>query len=108
MLLSGDDLTQISSAQQAQLRKLLPPTGVAAEFSDDSFEVGYVRLQGRTVVCLLNAEERPRTLSFKLPGPCRVTDFWTGEVLGRHEDTFESRAVPKHGARLLICEPVLP
>jgi alpha-galactosidase len=108
MLLSGDDLTHISPGRLALLRKFLPPTGVAAEFTDDSLRVGYVRLKGRTAVCLLNADDHPRTLSFKLPGPCRVTDYWTGADLGRHEGTYEVREVPRHGARLLVCEPVAP
>jgi alpha-galactosidase len=108
MLLSGDDLTKISPPRLALLRKLLPPTGVAAEFEDDTLRVGRVRQKGRTAVCLLNWGERPQALSFRLPGPCRVTDFWTGESLGRHEGTFEVKDVPKHSARLLVCEPVSP
>ena len=87
---------------------ILPLYGVAAEFEDDALQVGYVRLKGKTAVCLLNWGEQPQTLSFKLPGPCLVTDFWTGKALGRHEGTFEVKEVPKHSARLLICEPMAP
>ena len=39
MILSGDDLTKITAARLAMLRKLEPPTGVAARFDDDSLEV---------------------------------------------------------------------
>jgi alpha-galactosidase len=106
MLLSGDDLTRISPERQAMLKKLLPPTGVAAEFEDDALRVGYVRHKGKTVVCLLNWDEQPQTLSCKLPGTCTVTDFWTGKSLGRHEGTFEVKGMPKHSARLLVCEPM--
>jgi alpha-galactosidase len=108
MLLSGDDLTKISPPRLALLRKQLPPTGVAAEFEDDSLRVGRVRLKGRTVVCLLNWDERPQTLSFELPGPCRVTDYWTGKALGRHKGIFEVKDIPKHSGRMLVCEPVKP
>jgi alpha-galactosidase len=108
MLLSGDDLTKISPPRLAMLRKLLPPTGTAAEFEDDSLRVGRVRLRGRTAVCLLNWDERPRGVSFKLPGPCRVTDFWTGKDLGRLDGTFQLPEMPKHSARLLVCEPAVP
>ena len=108
MLLSGDDLTKIPAPRLAVLRKLLPPTGVAAEFEDDSLRVGRVRLKDRTVVCLLNWDEEPRALSFQVPGPCRVTDYWTGESLGRREGTVEIKDVPKHSARLLVCEPLSP
>jgi alpha-galactosidase len=108
MLLSGDDLTKISPQRLALLRKLLPATGVAAEFEDDTLRVGHVRLKGKSVVCLLNWGERPQTLSFRLPGACRVTDHWTGKALGRHQGTFEVKDVPGHSARLLVCEPVAP
>jgi alpha-galactosidase len=77
---------------------------VAAEFEDDSLRVGYVRLKGKTVVCLLNWDEQPRTLTCKLPGRCTVRDYWTGADLGRQENTFEVRDMPKHSGRLLVCE----
>ena len=70
--------------------------------------VGHVRLQGRGAVCLLNWEEQPQTLSFKLSQPCKITDYWTGESLGRHEGTFEVKDLAKHSARLLLCEPMAP
>ena len=35
MVLSGDDLTKIPEPRLAMLKKLLPPTGVAAEFDDE-------------------------------------------------------------------------
>jgi alpha-galactosidase len=108
MLLSGDDLTKITPERLAMLRKLLPPTGVAAEFEDDSLRVGNVRLEGRTVMCVLNWAEEPQTFTLKLPRPCRVTDFWSGAALGPHEGTLTVRDVPKHSGRLLICEPEGP
>jgi alpha-galactosidase len=108
MLLSGDDLTKIGAARAAMLKKLLPPTGTAAEFEDEKLQVGYVRLKGKTAVCLLNWGEQPQTLSFKLQGPCVVRDFWSGEDLGRHEGTFEVKGLPKHSGRVLVCEPVGP
>jgi alpha-galactosidase len=106
MLLSGDDLTKISDSRLSMLRKLLPPTGVPAEFEDDTLRVGYVRLKGKTMVCLLNWDEKPLTLTFKLSEACKITDYWTGEALGRHEGTFAVKEMPKRSARLLVCEPV--
>src|SRR5258705_12475690 len=44
MILSGDDLTKISPQRLAILRKLLPPTGMAAKFEDESLNVGVVKL----------------------------------------------------------------
>ena len=103
LLLSGDDLTKLDPKRLDLLRKLLPPTG-AAVFDDESLRVGRVRLKDKELVCLLNWEEQPRTFSFALPGPCRLIDYWTGEALGHHEGTVEIKDVPKHSARLLVCE----
>jgi hypothetical protein len=52
MLLSGDDLTAITPAHLALLRKLSPPTGVPARFTDESFRVGELELSGRRLFCL--------------------------------------------------------
>jgi alpha-galactosidase len=108
MLLSGDDLTKITPERLALLKKFDRPNGTAAEFADDSLRVGYVRLKGRTAVCLLNWDEQPATLSVRLPEPSRVTDFWSGKDLGRREGTFEVRDLPGHSGRLLVCEPIPP
>jgi len=103
MVLSGDDLTKISPERLAMLRKLQPPTGVAARFNDDSLSVGTVKLPGHQIVCLLNWDQAPRTLSFRLPQASQITDYWSGEALGRHEGVF-TKEVPPHSARLLVCK----
>ncbi len=52
-----------------------------------------------------SGDETPRTLSFSLAAPCRVTEFWNGAALGRHAGRFEVKDLPPHSARLLVCEP---
>ncbi|HZQ92444.1 MAG TPA: glycoside hydrolase family 36 protein [Terriglobales bacterium] len=104
MTLNGDDLTTISPARLEMLRKLLPPTGVAAEFEDDSLRVGYIRLPKALMVCLFNWEETPQTLSFRLPaGGRRVSDYWSEEDMGRRDGVVEVKDMPPHSARLFKC-----
>jgi alpha-galactosidase len=103
MLLSGDDLTAITPARLALLRKLSPPTGVAARFADDSFRAGEMALPGRRIFCLLNWSESPRTLSFSLPGPHHVRELWTGTDLGRHGGGVVSAPVPGRTGRVYVC-----
>ncbi|HYJ45934.1 MAG TPA: glycoside hydrolase family 36 protein, partial [Pyrinomonadaceae bacterium] len=103
MLLSGDDLTKISAEKLAMLRKLQPPTGLAARFDDDTQRVGVVHLANQRVVCLLNPEERPQTISFRLPKPCRVTDFWSGESLGLREGVFTVKEMAPRSGKILVC-----
>jgi alpha-galactosidase len=101
MLLSGDDLTKIEAPRLAMLRKLLPPTGVAAKFEDDSMNVGIVSLPDAQMVCALNWGDEPRSFRFKLPGWSEVTDYWTGESFGKREGWYTVNNVSPHTAVLL-------
>jgi alpha-galactosidase len=102
MLLSGDDLTAMPAPRMAMLEKLLPPTGVAAVFQDHALRVGIVTLPGKRMVCLFNGDETPVTLSARLARRANVTDFWSGEPMGRH-DVITIADLPAHSARLLEC-----
>ena len=104
MILSGDDLTKISPQRLAVLKRLLPPTGVAASFEGDSMRVGVVKLADARMVALFNWKDEPQTLPFPLPEASYITDYWTGESLGRHEGSFTIKDMPAHSARLLVCK----
>ncbi len=106
MVLSGDDLTNLPGERLARLRKLLPPTGIPAEFEDDTLRAGLVNLADRSVACLFNWTEQPRTIDIRLPKASQVTDYWTNENLGRHERVLTIREIPPHSARLLTCKPI--
>jgi alpha-galactosidase len=105
MVLSGDDLTKIGPDRLKMLQALLPPSGVAAAFADDSLNVGVIDLPGRRVVSLLNWTDAPQTLSVSLRGAHHVRELWTGEDRGRHAGGALSTTVPAHGGRLLVCTP---
>src|SRR6185436_9384646 len=104
MILSGDDLTKIPPARLGMLKKLLPPTGVAAEFEDESLRIGTVAAGNKRMICLFNWGETKQTLNVKLPGPARVTDFWSGADLGKKEGTLAIADMPPRSARLLVCQ----
>jgi alpha-galactosidase len=104
MVLSGDDLTKISPERQTMLKGLLPPTGVAAEFKNDSLDVGFIHLPDKLMVCLFNWSDAPLNLSVQLPAAAHVRDYWSHEDLGRRQGTVEIRNMPPHSARLLICQ----
>lgn len=104
MLLSGDDLTKISAEKLSTLRKLQPPSGVAARFEDDSFSIGRMRVGKREIISVLNWDDTPQTFSVQLKRRCGVTDFWTDNTLGTHSAIFEIKNMPGRSGRLLICE----
>jgi alpha-galactosidase len=102
MILSGDDLTKISDKRLTMLRKLQPPTGIAARFTDDSFRVGSIRFPDREVFCLFNWENAAQDMRLDFSRPCTVRDFWTEEDLGKQSGTLLVNVAP-HAARLLVC-----
>jgi alpha-galactosidase len=102
MALSGDDLTALPEPRLAMLKKLLPPTRVAAVFRDSTLGVGTIALPNKTAVCFFNWDETPVTLSSRLPRPATVRDYWTGELLGRRQE-ITIKDLPPHSARLIEC-----
>ncbi len=104
MLLSGDDLTKISAEKLAMLRKLQPPSGVAARFEDDSFRVGRMPVGKREIISVLNWNDAPQNVSVRLNRRCHITDFWSDAALGSYSGVFEIKDMPGRSGRLLICE----
>jgi alpha-galactosidase len=104
MILSGDDLTTIAPQRLAMLKRLLPPTGVAASFEDDSLNIGVIDLPDSRVIAIFNWKNQPQTITVRLFQPSSITDYWTGESLGRHERSLTITSMPAHSARLLICK----
>jgi alpha-galactosidase len=99
MVLSGDDLTKLPPARAAMLKKLLPPTGVAAAFDDASLRTGTVVLPGARMLCLFNWDDASDTRTVRVAAGA-VTDFWTGESLTPRDGVLDI-AMPQRSARLL-------
>jgi alpha-galactosidase len=104
MILSGDDLTRITPEALAILRKLQPPTGVAARWENDALRVGVMDLPGRKAVCLLNWEETPQKVAFRLKGAHTVKDLWSDEDRGKMKDEM-TVDLPPHAGTVLLCTP---
>ena len=103
MILSGDDLTTITAARLAMLRKLQPPTAKAARFADLTMDIGEVDLdQGRRAYCLLNWDDKPRELTIALTRASRVRELWSDEDLGLKSGRM-SIAMPPRSGKVLIC-----
>jgi alpha-galactosidase len=103
MVLSGDDLTTLPAPRLAILKKLLPPTGVAAVFDDDNLRIGTITLPGKRIYCCFNWADTPVTLKKRIYTGGRLTDFWTGASLGRLDNYLAVENIPAHSARLLEC-----
>ncbi len=101
LVLSGDNVPDLKQAMLKTIRKLLPPTGVAAQFQDDSFTVGETVIHDETRVFLLNWSDAPMTKSFHMKHRAEVTDFWNGKVLGQLAGTVTVELAPR-SARVLV------
>ncbi len=106
MLLSGDDLTQLTPHRVEMLKKLTPPTGRCARFNDDRFEVGVTTLTDRRVVSVFNWGDTPVERSLSLPHRSQLTELWSGTDLGIHSGTYEIKDLPGHSARLIEIRSV--
>jgi alpha-galactosidase len=105
LILSGDDLANLPDERLAILRKLLPPSGSAARFDDDTFTVGTIEQPDGRYIAMFNWSEEPANRSVRLPSRCRVVDFWTGEDMGIREGTLDLE-LPPRSSRLLRCSLV--
>ncbi|HXA52547.1 MAG TPA: glycoside hydrolase family 36 protein [Candidatus Acidoferrum sp.] len=101
MVLSGDDLSTLPAEKLAMLKKLLPTTGVAAEFADESLKVGIVKLKDRTLVCVFNWENETATIPVKLARAGQVTDLWSGVAYGR-QAALNISLKPHEGTVLVV------
>jgi alpha-galactosidase len=102
MLLSGDDLTKISPSRLEILKKLIPPAGVPARFGNEKFEIGVQQLKNKTVYSVFNWGDTPVQRIIKLPaGVYRLTDKWTGKLLGSFSGSYVVDKLEPHSALLL-------
>ncbi len=99
LMLSGDDLTKISAERLQMLRRMVPPTGVAARFEDDSLKVGYIDLPDRSLVCVLNWADDPIVEKVRWPKPGTLREVWTRSNVNAAGGGFEIQ-LPARSGRL--------
>ncbi|MGJ7032471.1 glycoside hydrolase family 36 protein [Niabella hirudinis] len=102
MLLSGDDLTKMRPERVAILKKLMPPTGKAARFANEHFEVGVTAMKDKTIYFAFNWGDAPVERTISLPaGRYRLTELFTGKDLGIAEQEYKIPALAPHSALVI-------
>ncbi|MEI6198229.1 MAG: glycoside hydrolase family 36 protein, partial [Verrucomicrobiota bacterium] len=101
MMLSGDDLPTLAPDRVALLRKLIPPTGRAASFADETLTVGRTPSGKGEYLYLFNWGDTPAERVVSLPHKMSLTNFWTGESLGEYESEYRVPVLAPHTALLL-------
>ncbi|MEK3890076.1 glycoside hydrolase family 36 protein [Bacillus sp. FSL K6-3431] len=101
MVLSGDNIVNMTDESIKILKKCLLPTNAPAHFESDAFRIGRMDLNGYSLVCLFNWENNASTFEVDLQGKCEIVDYWTDENLGIHERKFRIENMEPHSASLL-------
>lgn len=102
MILSGDDLTKMPAEKIAILKKLIPPNGRAAEFENDSFEVGTIVSEDKIEYCVFNNSDRSQTRIIRLPpGKFAISERWSNRRLGEYSGQYIVEGLRPHSALIL-------
>jgi len=104
MVLSGDDLTAMPPARARMLQKLLPPTGIAAEFEDQTLQLGIVKLPGARMLCLFNWDAAPSTRAVRVDRASTITDYWSGERLDARDGVVSVTMAPQSAHLLRVAQ----
>lgn len=103
MVLSGDDVSALSSENIELLKKLLPPTNVQAEFDDTTFTVGRAKIsEDKTIIYIFNFENDYREITVSTDKEASVYDLFEGKSLGTVKSQIHFDSFPPHSAKVLI------
>ena len=104
MVLSGDDVSVLSESNIEILKKLTPPTDVAAIFDDNTWTVGRAKIdKTKTTVYIFNFDDDEKDIEIKVDGEYHVYDYLNDKDLGRFKDSILLRRFKAHYAVALIC-----
>ena len=118
-LYTGDDLTKLDSFGLSLLTNRavigIDQQGIAARPvtpSADQQVWGMKNVDGSYTVALFNLGESAANVtghwtSFGFSGQASVRDVWSGEQLGRHDNSISAK-LPAHGSRLFKVSPAKP
>ena len=101
MMLSGDNLPTLAPERLTMLKKLIPPTGRAASFADETLTVGRTPNAEGEYLYLFNWGDEPAERVVALPHKMSLKNYWTGESLGKYAGEYRVPALAPHTALLL-------
>ncbi len=105
MVLSGDDVSSLTSENIELLRRLLPPTQISAEFDDKSFTVGRAKISDeKTIIYVFNFDDKEKQIKISLDTKMHIFDLLENESLGIYENEITLKDFKPHYAKALICK----
>lgn len=104
MVLSGDDVSELTERNVEILRKLTPPTDVAAIFDDGTYTVGRAKIDdNKTVIYVFNFDDEPKDIRITVDGKYDVHDHLNNIDLGVFQNEISLFNFNPHYAVALIC-----
>ena len=104
MVLSGDDVSELTENNIEILRKLTPPSNVAAIFDDETLTVGRAKInENKTIIYVFNFEDNARDIEISINGEYSVFDYLNEINLGIFKDKITLPSFKPHYAAALIC-----
>jgi alpha-galactosidase len=101
MMLGGDDMPSLTPERVSMLKKLIPPTGEAASFADETLTVGRTPSAKGEYLYLFNWGDAPVERTVTLPHRVSLKNYWTGQSLGEHEGEYRVAALAPHTALMI-------
>ncbi len=104
MVLSGDDVSKLSSENIDLLKRLLPPTEASAEFDDNSFTVGRAKINdNKTIIYAFNFDRNAKEIKIPISERVEVYDLIENKNMGTYENEILFSSFKPHYAKVLIC-----
>lgn len=101
MVLSGDDVTELTEQNCDELQRILNSQRKSAVFEDLDHTVGRISLDGEEIVCIFNREDSARTFTVAIKEPVKMTDFWSDREMGVCKEPAAEFTLERHSALVL-------
>lgn len=107
MVLSGDDVSNLTNENIELLRRLLPPTEYAAEFEDTTFTVGRANINDKEqLIYVFNFDDHEKRVTVKLDHKVEIYDILLNKHLGIAEGELTFKELKAHDAVALLCKKI--
>lgn len=104
MVLSGDDVSNLTKENIELLRRLLPPSRIAASFEYENYTVGRARVdENKEYVYIFNFEDESKDICVPLDGKTEVYDLIDNVELGTYDGEITFPSFKAHNAKVLTC-----
>lgn len=95
MVLSGDDITKMSTETVKVTQALVDGNHNAAVFEDDKYDVGTVKLSEKAEIkCLFNWSEKEKTVKFEFSEDVYIIDYFTDNEIDKNGSSCEIQLKP--------------